>query len=273
MSRRLLVEVVADARSMRQQVLDRHVVADQRQIARRAPIARSSRARAAVLDEARDASAVSPFVALAVREPGVDACSGSRDRDVRARRRFANSTSSPRSTRTTPEKPFVPAIEATACSSVSTSGTVPRRLRRRNELGASTRVEDPPELQVHANLGRRLPRRRCVRPIDLRHAFVDRVRGESGTPEVSAEVVQKRRVVDEDTHGPQKPVVSSAARDEFAIPHASRIRAHEQAGLGCLEAAGEPAEASTPGRQVAEGGTHGFHEHCQGHGTNRRDAS
>ncbi len=56
---------------------------------------------------------------------------------------------------------------------------------------------------MHTNLGRRLLKRRCVWPVDLGHAFVDGVRGKSCTSEVSAEVVQKRGIVDEDTHGPQ----------------------------------------------------------------------
>jgi len=65
------------------------------------------------------------------------------------------------------------------------------------------RVENPPELEVHPNLGRCLLRRRCVRSVDVGHPFIDRVRGESRTPEVSAEIVQKRGVFDKDTHGPQ----------------------------------------------------------------------
>jgi hypothetical protein len=56
---------------------------------------------------------------------------------------------------------------------------------------------------VHTNLGRCLLRRRCVRPVDLGHAFIERVRGKSRTPEVSAEVVQERGIVYKDTHGPQ----------------------------------------------------------------------
>ena len=171
------------------------------------------------------------------------ACSGSRGRGARARtrsrarRRHRGRRARPRRSRSSRQskRPRVPASPR--------AGRYRAALRRRNELGAPTRVEDPPELQVHANLGRRLLRRRCVRPVDFRHAFVDRVRGESGTPEVSAEVVQKRRVVDEDTHGPQS---QSFLRPLVTNPQ-SLVRggAHEHPGLGCLEGQKEERMAST----------------------------
>ena len=68
----VLVQVVADARAVREQVLDGHVVADEREIVAEQERAVVERSRTPSSIRLTTASAVRPFVAARDREPRVD---------------------------------------------------------------------------------------------------------------------------------------------------------------------------------------------------------
>ena len=69
---RVLVEVVADARSVRQQVFDRHVVADEREVPAEHRTRRGGEIERAVLDQADHRERRQALRAARDREPGVD---------------------------------------------------------------------------------------------------------------------------------------------------------------------------------------------------------
>ena len=114
----LLVQVVADARPMGEEVLDGHLVVDQRQVAAEHRTGRGRRARATLLDQADDGQRRQALRAARGREAGVDLVGDLVALGARIRSAFANSTWPARSTRTTPEN-------AVSAASVSSSFSSP----------------------------------------------------------------------------------------------------------------------------------------------------
>ena len=86
----------------------------------------------------------------------------------------------------------------------SRRGELAREQRLRTDgCSPAAGVDGVPNLQMHLDLVPRLLSAWRVRPVDLDHASAGRVRRKPGTPEVSAQIVQKRGIVKEDKHGPQ----------------------------------------------------------------------
>ena len=114
---RVLVEVVADARPVGEEMFDRDAVVDQREVVTEHRSSRGRQLERSLVDQAHHRERRQALHAARDREPRVD---GVRDR-VRAIGRpyaFASSTPSGPSTRTTPENPVSWAIASTASWSV-----------------------------------------------------------------------------------------------------------------------------------------------------------
>jgi hypothetical protein len=127
-----LVEIVTDARSVCQQLLDRHLVVDQRQVFPEDRTSGRGRLESTIFEQGHHRQGGQSLGAAGDRELGIEVLATWQPRWA-SPYALASRTPSPRSTRTTPENPVSAAIRSTESSSWS----MRQVYRRENEPAAS----------------------------------------------------------------------------------------------------------------------------------------